>query len=237
MSAAIRQLRQFTDVALPALGTILAVITVGMLMKSSAGWTSMEMGILRRVNLMHTPQLDGVARGIDWLFSPPVAVVLVLIATGSILLATRKPRVAIQFVLIVMMPTFGAAVIKLLVQRPRPDIASLPHILVLEPGGLSFPSGHTSFAACFLLGLIVVAARQRWRPLLIIAAVVVALATAASRVYLGVHYPSDVVASIVYGTSAVTLVNVFWSLVMAHLNERRPDVQAVPAYRGEADAD
>ncbi|WP_051973206.1 phosphatase PAP2 family protein [Cryobacterium sp. MLB-32] len=223
--------------ALPALGIILIVIALGMLVKSSAGWTSMEMGVLRRVNLLHTPQLDAMALGIDWLFSSTVAAVLVLIATGSILLATRKPRTALQLPLIVMIPTVGAAVIKVLVQRPRPDIASLHHILVLEPGGLSFPSGHTSFAVCFVLGLIVVSARHWWRPVLIGAAVVVALATAASRVYLGVHYPSDVVASVVYATAAVTLVNALWSLVMSHLNERRPDAQAVRAYRGETDAD
>lgn len=226
----------FARIALPALGTVLAVIAVGLLLKTSAGWTSMEMSVLRRVNLLHTAQLDWMALGINWLFSAAVAVVLVLITTGSILWVTRRPRVAIQFLLIVMIPTFGATVIKVLVQRPRPDIASLPHILVLEPGGLSFPSGHTSFAVCFLLGLIVVAVGQWWRPLLIGAAVVVALATAASRVYLGVHYPSDVVASVVYATAAATLVSALWTLVMTHLNERRPDVQAVRAYRGESDA-
>lgn len=198
----------FARIALPALGTVLAVIAVGLLLKTSAGWTSMEMSVLRRVNLLHTAQLDWMALGINWLFSAAVAVVLVLITTGSILWVTRRPRVAIQFLLIVMIPTFGATVIKVLVQRPRPDIASLPHILVLEPGGLSFPSGHTSFAVCFLLGLIVVAVGQWWRPLLIGAAVVVALATAASRVYLGVHYPSDVVASVVYATAAATLVRI-----------------------------
>lgn len=226
----------FIRTALPAAGAVLAVIVAGMVLRAWAGWTSVEMGALRHVNAAHTPLLDGIALGFNWLFGSVVAMVLVLLATGAILLVTRRPWVAIQFLLIVAIPTVGAAVIKLLVHRARPDIPSLTHILVLEPGGLSFPSGHTSFAACLMLGLIVVSVGRRWRPLLIGAAAVVVLATAASRVYLGVHYPSDVVASIVYAIAAVALVNAAWVLVMAHWHQRRPGVHVEPVYRGASDA-
>lgn len=86
----------FARSAVPALGTVLAVIAVGMLLKSSAGWTSTEMDVLRQVNLWHTPQLDWMALGINWLFSAAVAVVIVLITTGSILLVTRSSGVTSQ---------------------------------------------------------------------------------------------------------------------------------------------
>ncbi|MDJ0349925.1 phosphatase PAP2 family protein [Cryobacterium sp. PH29-G1] len=227
---------RFARTAIPTAGVILAVIVSGMVLRSSAGWTAVEMDALRRVNLLHTPQLDWVALGINWLFSSVVAAVLVLLVTGSILLATRRPRAAIQFLVIVAIPTVGAEVIKLIVHRPRPDIASLAHILVLEPGGLSFPSGHTSFAACFVLGLIVATAGHRWQWFVIGAATVVMLGTAASRVYLGVHYPSDVVASIVYSIAAVLLVNAAWMLTMSHWTERRSGLHAGPVYGGALDA-
>jgi decaprenylphosphoryl-5-phosphoribose phosphatase len=80
--------------------------------------------------------------------------------------------------------------IKALVRRPRPVVEGLP-ALVATPTKLSFPSAHssTSFAAARAYGRLVPAA-----PLYVTAA-----AMAASRVYLGVHYPTDVAAGALLG--------------------------------------
>lgn len=230
-----RQSIHFARIAILAGTTVIGVIAVGLVLTSNHGWTSVEMAMLHYVNLFHTAPLDGLALGIDWLFGPATAAVLVLLGSGVVLVASRRPRRAAQFLVVVVIPVLGTDVIKRIVHRPRPDIASLPHVLVLEPGGLSYPSGHTSFAACVMLGLIVVAS-QRWRPVLSAVAVVVVAATAASRVYLGVHYPSDVAASIVYSIAAVTLVNAVWVVLMSHWDERQSGAPARPAYRGASDA-
>jgi undecaprenyl-diphosphatase len=232
MSTDLRPLHRFARIVVPAAGVILAVILTGLALSASPGWTAGEMDLLRQVNTAHTAPLDAVALGIDWLFSLAVGSVLVLSAAGSVLLATRRPGPAIRFVLVVTIPTLGAEMIKLLVHRARPDIPSLPHILLLEPGGLSFPSGHTSFAACFLLGIILVTAGHRWHPFVIGTTMLVVLSTAASRVYLGVHYPSDVVASIVYSIAAVALVNAAWTLLLAHWSQRRSGLPAEPVHEG-----
>lgn len=100
----------------------------------------------------------------------------------------------------------------------------------LQPGGLSFPSGPTSFAACFVVG------HYHRRPFLVGAGTAVVLGTAASRVYLGVHHPSDVAMSIVYSIAAASLVNTAWMLLMAHLSERRSGLRAGRPYGGISDA-
>ena len=81
--------------------------------------------------------------------------------------------------------------IKLAVGRKRPAIEDLPHLMA-TPTGLSFPSSHTtsSFAAARAFGILVPGA-----PLQIAAA-----AMGLSRLYLGVHYPSDVAAGAALGT-------------------------------------
>jgi membrane-associated phospholipid phosphatase len=83
--------------------------------------------------------------------------------------------------------------IKLLVRRPRPNLPDLP-ALTGTPSGLSFPSAHasTSFAGALAysrLGL-------PGAPLHALAA-----GLSLSRVYLGVHYPSDVLAGALLGTA------------------------------------
>jgi membrane-associated phospholipid phosphatase len=86
--------------------------------------------------------------------------------------------------------------IKLAVGRRRPVVEDLPHLMA-TPTGLSFPSSHatSSFAAARAYGRLVPAT-----PLYC-----VALAMALSRLYLGVHYPSDVAAGAALGTALGSL--------------------------------
>jgi membrane-associated phospholipid phosphatase len=83
--------------------------------------------------------------------------------------------------------------LKLVVRRPRPRLRGLPP-LVGTPTQLSFPSAHatSSFAGAY-------AYRRLGLPAAPLYALAAALAW--SRVYLGVHYPSDVLAGSVLGTS------------------------------------
>jgi undecaprenyl-diphosphatase len=81
--------------------------------------------------------------------------------------------------------------IKLAIGRQRPAIEDLPHLMA-TPTGLSFPSSHStsSFAAARAFGALVPGAPLQ----------VAALAMGFSRLYLGVHYPSDVAAGAALGT-------------------------------------
>ncbi|MGH3071337.1 MAG: phosphatase PAP2 family protein [Gaiellaceae bacterium] len=91
------------------------------------------------------------------------------------------------------------AALKNAVERDRPPLSRpVPEPLLESPSTFSFPSGHAtvSFACATVLALAV--PRLRW-PLYALAALI-----AFSRVYVGVHYPFDVLAGAVLGVAIAT---------------------------------
>ena len=83
-------------------------------------------------------------------------------------------------------------------QRPRPEILHL-----VEEKGFSFPSGH-SLAVTIMVGTLIVILSQRikntvWRKNVQILLSLYIVSVLVSRIYLGVHYPSDVIASLCVG--------------------------------------
>ncbi|MHB0980832.1 MAG: phosphatase PAP2 family protein [Thermoleophilia bacterium] len=111
--------------------------------------------------------------------------------------------------LVLLTATSGAAflnaMLKLLIQRPRPEFLE-PLITV---GGYSFPSGHASASAAFFmtLGLLAAGWVRRWetRVYVLLGAIGAILLIGFSRLYLGVHYLSDVLAGYALGA--------FWAVV------------------------
>lgn len=85
--------------------------------------------------------------------------------------------------------------IKRIVKRPRPFISNIHLTPVYQPGSYSFPSGHTSSA--FSSATALVRAYPKWY--VIAPAFLWSGAVGYSRMYLGVHYPTDVAAGAILG--------------------------------------
>lgn len=121
---------------------------------------------------------------------------LLWILLGLILLLIKKHRktaVTLAFSLLLCL-FIGNMVLKPLVARIRPFEANgIETLLIEQPTDFSFPSGHTmsSFAAA---GVLMTADKKLGIPALALAALI-----AFSRLYLYVHYPSDVLAGMALG--------------------------------------
>jgi len=81
-------------------------------------------------------------------------------------------------------------ILKLFFQRSRPDLWDR---IIIE-NGFSFPSGHAMISSAIALSIIVICWHGRYRLATIVVGIIYFLSVGISRLYLGVHYPSDVVA-------------------------------------------
>lgn len=148
--------------------------------------------------------LQEAARDVTALGSYTVLTILVVGVLGHLLMR-RQYHAA----LLVLVATLGGALLSNLLKdvyaRPRPDL--VPHLTRVSTS--SFPSGHAMLSAVVYLTLGALLARLsegRWAKAYFVgAAVVLTLLVGASRVYLGVHYPTDVTAGWAAGVAWAVL--------------------------------
>lgn len=176
---------------------------VGELWTSVVG--SVELNVVRDVAAQRTAVVTDVVRVITWAGSAFLLVPLALIVCLAFARAgLRAEALAIALSLGGAMLISGG--VKLLVSRPRPPLEHLQAVT-----GSSFPSGHTTQASAFWFSLVfampAAGASPRQTRVAGGLALLVVLAVATSRVYLGVHYPSDVVAGMLLGTGWATYVS------------------------------
>ncbi len=150
--------------------------------------------------------------------------VFITLACIVYLLLRRRLRTALFVFLAINGGQLLSSLLKLGFERPRPDL--VPHGMTVYTA--SFPSGHAMMTAVVYLTLAALLARSESRkPLkafLLLLAVSVTLLVGVSRVYLGVHWPSDVLGGWMIGSAWAAGC---WSLAV--ILQRRGNVEREPA--------
>jgi len=130
--------------------------------------------------------------------------VIGIVVVASIVLAIRRSWLEIGFLtagLVVEFAVFLTTAI--LVDRPRPNVVKLE----VAPPTRSFPSGHTAAAIVLYVSLaLVITSRVRsatLRALVWLLAIMIPIYVAISRIYRGMHHPTDVMGSVVLGVGSL----------------------------------
>ena len=174
------------------------------LLASSARLTAIETGWAKTVAGWRSPALTSVMQGVSWLGTAWFELPFALIVVG-LLRYRRRAGEGIRYFLWGLGGWAMYAILKLAFHRARPK--GIPRLS--GAGWHSFPSGHAMLAPIlfvFAAALVTAEPRlQRYRLPALVFAWLVSCLLAFSRVYLGVHYPSDVIAGLVAGSGWLAL--------------------------------
>lgn len=130
---------------------------------------------------------------------------VVVVAVG--LLAARQLRPAIAVALAGATAWASSHLLKEWFDRPRPTAGELQRPLRELASGNGFPSGHAAVSTALVVVLVaaVTLRRPAWTWPVVVAALTVAVMTSLARIYVGAHWPLDVVGGAVLGAFCGTL--------------------------------
>lgn len=199
-----------------------AVIVLGVTVKLLPGDTAAELGVDQDLSQHHVAVLSAVAMVINLVFGPVFGLAVVGVIALYLWLVRRDLVKAVGFGLVACSGWVASEAFKLLIARQRPNPALLVDPLSPETGSNSFPSGHVSFVVALTFALYFLARGTRWSRPVAVAGAAMALIVAWSRLYVGVHYPTDVTASFLAASAAVVLVSGLWNRSGPALADRLP---------------
>ncbi|MET8142473.1 phosphatase PAP2 family protein [Sphaerisporangium sp. NPDC005288] len=189
-------IRRALDILGPPLLLLAVAPALGLAARTSE-WTGADLRLDETVRATRSAPLTELAHALHAAFTPPAGVTMIALLT-AVLLLVRRPRTAVVTFLLVTVGWTVNSVVKALIDRPRPPVAFQ---LVPELGHDSFPSGHVALTMSLAFAAAYLAHGTRYFPVVAAAGVLLVVAQALARLYLGVHYPTDVAGSIFTSTA------------------------------------
>lgn len=164
-----------------------------------------DISVLNSIGQMRTPWLDFFMAGMTDLGATKFIIVISLLLCFIFFWQKRY-----DYFLVIGLSVFGAEgigiVLKYLIERSRPDALSP----LIHFDGFSFPSGHALNAMVFFAVIMYISSLEIksgfWRSAIFVFLSVIILIVGFSRVYLGAHWPSDVIGSFSIGLIWFTIV-------------------------------
>lgn len=137
-------------------------------------------------------------------------IVLFTILISFLLFFYNKKRLLTYLITSIFTSAIVNFIIKILFHRPRPNLWESSYPL---PSDFSFPSGHAMGSMTLALTLLVVCWGSRYQILLWILATIYVILIAWTRLYLGVHYPSDILGGWLLGIAWTTLITLLLNII------------------------
>lgn len=188
------------------LATLVFMISAGLALRAAP----IDADLSRAMNGWHVGGAGQVTALVYDLFSPVPAIVITVIVTGLVWALTGRLALAVAFAGTIALTWIPADIVKIAVDRPRPDATLLPHPVGSMPVDPSFPSGHVVFVTALAVTVIVLLKGSRWHRLSIALGIFLVALIAVSVAVIGVHYPTDAIASVLWVLGVFPAARIIW---------------------------
>ena len=153
-----------------------------------------ELNILDWFQTLHTPFLDKLMVFITSLGN--AGIIWIVMTIVFLLIPKMRKTGAVMAAALIIDLLLCNVILKNLVARTRPfDVNTAVQLLIEKPQDYSFPSGHTAASFASVTALYLAGEKKMWK-----AALVLAVLIALSRLYLYVHYPTDIIGGVIFGS-------------------------------------
>lgn len=190
-------------------GMTAIVFAIG-LAATMPAYQASELAVDQWLSTQHVPWLTAVSLAIEQILGPKgaVAILALVLVVGAV---RRRPVDALAVVGVTGFGWVYSLVFKYAIHRERPDQSLLadPVSAAMDPN--SFPSGHVCFAVSLTIALYFLLRHRRWGVWVLVAGLAVSAFAAWTRVYVGMHYPMDVVASFPASLAGILLWSGVWN--------------------------
>jgi undecaprenyl-diphosphatase len=198
--------RAFRRVILPMAALTAAMIGLGFLITgplAGAGPLASEDHLVRALAAARTPRWNNLSNAISLLAYTPAIISVTGLGGAAMRLVFKRWRESLFLVAVVCAQLAVFLLTTLVIVRDRPAVPPLDRF----PPSQSFPSGHTSAAVALYGGIALVLGLHARRKAVAALGWILLLGFAAlvgiSRMYRGMHHPSDIIASFIYGLACL----------------------------------
>jgi len=208
---------EFTTLMAVLAVALFVLVGYAMVLTDNPGPTPGDSQAIDIVDSLRTDWLTSLAKVVTALGSTAVLAPLVLVTAGALAWRGHWPEVWVLLVAAVVM-LIAVPAIKDIVDRPRPTGG------LVSADGSSYPSGHAAHSVFYTWLALTVTVRLRpgWHygTALMVAGITLTAAIGLSRVYLGVHYLSDVSGGWALGVSAFTICAAV-AMILTHIRQNQ----------------
>ena len=176
----------------------------------------LDQAVLLGIHQVHSPWLDALVASTTDIGGLIGVVILTLLAVGLLCLA-RKYRAVVQLLIGVGGAGLMNVLLKNMFERARPDLWQW----LVHESSYSFPSGHAMASSALAMSVVLILWHTRWRWGAVAAAALYTVYVGLTRLYLGVHYPSDISAAWIISAAWVVLASMVIGTIKPRIMKRR----------------
>lgn len=187
--------------------TVVVVAIMGYVLKHLGDF---EMPLSIALNSLHHGVVGKLGDFVYKFMGPAFALIGTIAITLIVAVSTKDLKKASTFAVLIAVTWVPVALLKSLVDRPRPDVSLQPYPYHPVQIDGSYPSGHATFIAVLVIALVMLFAIGRARVIAGIIGAVLGLGAIFLLTVDGVHYITDVSASIVWVLGVAPFVYAFW---------------------------